>query len=553
MKRLKLYIVIICIAALSSCNLVKDYKFDANPDGVRNEDMLAYFATSFDKSRTEYVKAMRLAGLDGAIAKGGITCVVPSNKAFAKLCSDYGVASVDALPASLLRSLMEYLIFPGQYRCMEMTEGVNVESVALDGNPIWIKRSSNSANRFLMLINDTPQKLSSLAYTVVQQDFLFRNGVVAQVVDEFPTFQPKVAQTQDGELLPDDTRTAQTLTLLCTDDTSIYNNDGTTRVTNYNAKPEGVAICQRIGTADKFPTSGTSRWGLFKFPLDALPFDVEDVVSAKLTTKVMSAAEYYTQGTTTQLSLYSCDIDPLWLETTASWYTTMYKGSTNSVREIISITSEVKSTAFTINGLNTGGWVTSIFTGDNAAYPQFDITTKMMDAYTDATKSNITFAINEGDYTNVSKGIRLCSKDGTLPAGVDNYTANIVVSGPIKSNMELKHNKAITLSNGVAVLTPASSFEFGAPSVSDGYNYLPENIIYMVKSLPANGYVTKYGLALGVNGKFTQAEMLAGVVKYVSKAGGSDSFELKVLDYLKGIYLYESQGEQLNYITVNIN
>jgi hypothetical protein len=88
------------------------------------------------------------------------------------------------------------------------------------------------------------------------------------------------------------------------------------------------------------------------------------------------------------------------------------------------------------------------------------------------------------------------------------------------------------------------------PAVSDGYNYANKNIIYMLDEAPALGIITRFSIPLKRNDKFTQAEMAAGVIKYLKTGAGQDSFVIKAMDYLGGLYFAD---ETTNTITVNVN
>jgi hypothetical protein len=76
--------------------------------------------------------------------------------------------------------------------------------------------------------------------------------------------------------------------------------------------------------------------------------------------------------------------------------------------------------------------------------------------------------------------------------------------------------------------------------------YSDQNIIYQIKELPTDGVITKGGLPLGIDGRFTQADIDYKNVKYFNNGNStSDGFKLQGRDY--------AGGTLKNLITVQVN
>ena len=148
-----------------------------------------------------------------------------------------------------------------------------------------------------------------------------------------------------------------------------------------------------------------------------------------------------------------------------------------------------------------------------------------------------------------SSEIRVCTKDCTTSNTVKD-TARIYLIGPTNSFMRILNNLPVTTTDGTAVLTPETSFAMQGPETPNEYTYSSNNIIYSMVKAPEKGVVTRFGIPVLKNGKFTQAEMEAGVVKYLKDGDGQDTFEIKAGDYIGGVY-YDSNNSSNIVITVD--
>ena len=519
----KIFATLACIVALlTSCDLplVRNYDYDSNPDGVRFRTVLEHFENNYDKSCTMYCRAIRLAGLQETIESGGMTLVAPNNAAFASLLSLIGVESLEEINPAILRSLLLYLIFPGDFRSSTMTPDENYRSESLAGDPIFIKRSPTSSNKYRIVLNDNSEELSSGAVTVVQQDYLFKNQVVVQVVGSFITYIPRIAATQQKPSDYHNPPDVSTAILTVTEDASIYQGGGGTGISTYGS---GIQIVGR---------AGNQRIGLFKFPLNEISFK-EDISSATLVNRIYNVVTY-SIGEECTLQFRECQYND-WVKSQVTWHGFRESYATPQDRA----PAVIGRINFTVISLTASDW---------AAAPvdlRTDVTPTVSNYYLrDSAYLSIMVEDVSANYLSTGSNVQLCDKDNKQ------FSSTIELVGPFPSAITLLRNNPVAVSDGVAVLNPDSHFAMAGPAVSDGYNYADRNIIYVVKTPPAGGILTVYGIPARANSRFTQAEMSAGVVKYLRTTGTSDSFGLKVLDYLGGLYYVDGNP---GILTVNVN
>ena len=496
--------------------------------------MFHYFGNNTDDSRTIYCDAVRRAGLEDVIATGNVTCVVPNNSAWTPFLNSVGASSVEEVNPVVLKAIIQYLIFPGDYRAQTMTSGEKYRIPTLSGDPIWISRSPTETDKYRVLINDNNTELASSPVTVQQQDYIFDNNVIAQVVDELVTYRLKVPVTED---IPDnvDNSQAKKDTLFITDDCHVYI-AAAGRDNNYNNNQAMALISPRIANSE--------RVGLFKTKLKNIDF-AEDIVKAEFTARVAFVVTYY-GGLTCQIDFHKLR-DVAWTESTAT-YSTMEGGLVYPLA-----TSEfLASSTFFVPG--TAGLVPAdaVFR-DNPVYVKWDITGHILNAYQVATNPDthqLAFALYDNSERQKDTGtaIRLCMKDYSTST-VPPFLSYVAMMGPIPSKMTLRNNNVITPQDGTATLTPATSFAMEGPAVSDGYDYSDKNIIYTLKVLPMKGVLTKYSIPMKSMDNFTQAEMEAGMIKYLKTGAGADSFGVSATDYTTGMYF----AGGTNILTVNVN
>lgn len=114
--------------------------------------------------------------------------------------------------------------------------------------------------------------------------------------------------------------------------------------------------------------------------------------------------------------------------------------------------------------------------------------------------------------------------------------AYIKLQGAIDSELQLDHNQQIKGSAGsIITLTKVHLQMSAGPNAQ--YTYNDNNIIFIIEHLPANGTLVRNGLPMTKSARFTQAELAAGIVKYIHNGQGTtDTFILKVQDYTGGVY-----------------
>ena len=495
----------------------REWTIDIQPEELGT--MLEYFENSSDDSRTIYCDAVRRAGLADVIAAGNITCVVPNNNAWNTFLNRIGATSINQVEPVLLKYILQYLIFPGDYRSIDMIPNENHKATSLTGDPIWIARNPSGNDKYRVLINDNAVELANLPVTVSQQDYLFDHQVVAHVVPELITFMPKVEQKDNK---PSGFVNPNNITLSVSDDTYIWNNASYVG-TNYNNNQNGVRM--------SYSVAGERRIPIFKFPLTGVIFK-EDILSATLITRV-SHIDGYSVGQECTINVRELHKSG-WTETNATW-TSVIGARAASIDPLTTI---INSTKFTVTG-NTQEYFET-----NPLYLYTDITSSIIKYYR---KDSVRISLLLDDIsTNNSANniINLYDKDRRK------YTSIIELERPYQSAMTLARNNPVVVSNNIAILNPDIHFAMAGPAVPNGYNYKDANIIYTVKTLPTNGILTVYGIPVKVDSRFSQAEMRAGVVKYFRTTATTTSIVLNVLDYLGGMYY---ANESTNTITVNVN
>ena len=514
--------ILFCIAvALAGCDLpvMRNYDVDTSPDGVRFRTVLEHFENNYNKDLTMYCRAIRHAGLQETIESGGMTLVAPVNLAFNDLLAQFEVESIEEINPVVLRSLLLYLIFPGDYRAVTMTPDEDYRCVSLAGDPIHIKRAPTTSNKYRVVINDTNELASGLV-TVSQQDYVFKDQVVVQVVGTFITYMPPVLATQrrpDSFVLPEDVSTA---TLTVTDDCSVY--QGNT-IQSYNG-----ATMQVTGRTGQF------RYGFFKFPLDDIDFK-DDISSATLVTRIYNVITYSIgeQCTVEFREFHFSD----WQEASASW--DIMRGPYDSPIERAPIV--IERTNFTVFSTSGEDW---LLYPDNL---RTDVSASISNYYMrDSTHFSVLVADISANVAAAGTQIQFCTRNAAVTN--NRFYSHIELMGAFPSEMVLMRNNPVVVTDGVATLDPEIHFSMGNRTGA-AYPISDRNTIFVMKTPPANGFLTIYGIPAKVNSRFTQAQMRAGVVKYLRTTNTSDSFELKALDYLGGMY-YEGDDPG---ITVHVN
>ena len=114
--------------------------------------------------------------------------------------------------------------------------------------------------------------------------------------------------------------------------------------------------------------------------------------------------------------------------------------------------------------------------------------------------------------------------------------AYIKLQGATDSELQLDHNQIIKGSIGGIITLTKAHLQMSAGANAQ-YTYDDNNIIFIIEQLPVNGTLVRNGLPMGKSAQFTQAEIAAGIVKYIHNGQGTtDTFTLKVQDYTGGVY-----------------
>ena len=501
MRNYKAILLVASALTLGSCNkLMTYYDVDTEAFAFKNQTILEYFESGADPSCTDFCQAVRLAGLESEIETGGRTCIIPNNDAFASFLDQAGYASVTDVPANVLRDLLLYLIFPGDYRSITMEPGVNYKQTSLRGDSIFIGRNEN-AQTYRVLINSVYHMES---ITVTQQDYLFKNNMIGQVVDKMPLYKVELPATDS---IPEDYQSDEvsTDTLKVSDDTTIYTY-GTQKDKNFNNHAYGVRLIYR---------STSYAFGLMRFPLKESNL-IENLISAQLVMNVTQLGNY-TEGTECKVSV--SEANPLvwnqWTESTATW--------NNVIRDLLD--NAYRNLPKTLAG------ETTFVVGPSADVKiAADITASVLKYY-EQDSTYIDYVLSDGSAKAGSKGVEIRLKDKDYYG----FTSYILLTGPSISPLTVGQNNPLVTTgystvfdqNTLSIVPPADPGEFALDE--------PQKILLQLADVPAKGVLTLYGVPVQKNQKFTYLEMEKGFVKYIRTEEGADEFTLKVFDYLNGM------------------
>ncbi|MDX8404908.1 MAG: cadherin-like domain-containing protein [Mariprofundus sp.] len=151
------------------------------------------------------------------------------------------------------------------------------------------------------------------------------------------------------------------------------------------------------------------------------------------------------------------------------------------------------------------------------------LATPFSGTWVSATPTVATVISATGLVTPVAIGTSIVTATDT-PSG---FSATSVITVVANAVPALVNNTGFTVPVGVATAIPNTALQ-----VTDADN-TPAQLVYTVTALPAVGTLKKGGVALVANGTFTQADIDAGNVTYLSNAGagaGATSFSFTVTD-----------------------
>ncbi|MCX6309955.1 MAG: hypothetical protein NTY32_14440, partial [Bacteroidia bacterium] len=107
---------------------------------------------------------------------------------------------------------------------------------------------------------------------------------------------------------------------------------------------------------------------------------------------------------------------------------------------------------------------------------------------------------------------------------------------PLESELTVLNNTPINCAKGQNVTFTKEMLSMVGPDFSPlNLTYPDKNILYQIKELPTDGAVTKGGLPLGIDGRFTQADIDFKNVKYFHNGNSTaDSLKIEGRDYAGG-------------------
>lgn len=478
MKKYIQPIIILFVSVLiAGCDyLIKDYKLDTNPDYLESVELLQYIEQGNDTTLTLYWEAIRYANLEEFVSAGGQTRIVPTNDAIRTVLLTAGVSSVQELSPNVVKGLFSYLTIPGTYRSIDLEADQTIEDQTLSGDSLYLTRSVAGSDRYRLYVNEVSH-LATVPIPVIRQDYLFKDGI-AHVVDIFPVYQKTVALTDS---VPDgvDYSSAQKDTLWISEDSNVYfgSKDG-----NYDGKVHQLVARSLL------------RYTFFKFNLTPIDY-VDDLASARLNLFVnkISGSNYVPS-----CGVYETSTE--WDETTLTWNNKPDFGQEVSVFDLALDWNSTNITQFILNSYKTEK--TEISVGLQA--------------------------LNGAEITSSSVQIR----NSEASDGI--YKPFISLRSAIPSELQLVGVAPVVVeSNGI---TSLSKENIAMSGPEEPYHYTDNNIIYVLIDVPEQGTLTRNGLPLTKYGRFTQEELAVGAIKYVHDGNGSDSFRLKVQDYIGGVY-----------------
>ncbi len=508
MKRITTILLSLSLFGLVGCDdLVKNFDFDEEGYGHLNWDILDYCESPAANAYDNYSDAMRMSGLDEVLAEGGYTCIIPNNEAFISFISAAGYSRLEEVPGPVLRDLLSYLIFPGDYRVSTMEVGEECTVNSLRGEPITIKRSTN-AKSYTLTINGVD---GLAAITVESQDYLFKNNIVGQMVEVMPYYRPSVPATSpkpEGYVAE-----GVTEQIAVTHDTFI---NAAGKTTNYNNNKNDYGMRLQ-------DYSGNYCWALLRFPLPESDL-VKNLAVAKLVVHSHYIGTAYKAGDQLNLSINEMNEDLVgeWDETTVTY---------NSVVKIV---GHYKYLRAALAGATTFVYP-SVISKTEPCKIEIDITSSILGHYNAGDTFVDYVAYNTSDYVGV-KGAEIRIMDKDYQKKYDK-AAYILLQGPSVSLLSVSAvNPLVT--TGISTPFTHEILVIDTPDATanpEGYDYSSQNIVLTVAEQPTNGVLTLYGIPIQKGHKFTYEEMKGGFVKYVRIAEGEDSFQLKVMDYLDGM------------------
>ncbi|MNK17579.1 Fasciclin domain protein [compost metagenome] len=422
-----------------------------------------------------YGEVIKKAGLADLLNQpDDYTVLFLTNQAVTNMVSSLGYANLNDVPAILLRNIVSDQIFKGRLRSFDLKIGETKKIETINGSFIYYTRTANSTNEYVLTANNSTD-LTSPPATIRSQNLEFKNGV-AHVTDQFTFYKLRDAVPD----APSGSVGAQTDIINVTKDVFIQNGTAN-RTKNFN---NATAIEMKNSNGKDV---SVDRMGLFQFPLTTPTFG-NKIGLAKINFYV-----FFT-GLASSLTAYA-GADTNFDETTVTWLT----APTYDRISLANISLAAGQT----------GWQT------------MDVTSLVSQLYgSNKTFLNILMNHNNDNF------VRIYPRE--FNGGI--YKAYLSISSPPPTILTFGNATALNVASkdGFAKLTTTQLKMNGADD---------KNISYIVNKIPTNGYLVKYGIPLPVNGSFSQADLVAGSIKYLhSGTGNADEIILEAKDNNGGYY-----------------
>lgn len=454
-------------------SLVRDYELDLDADLLKDITLLQFIEEGNDTTLTIYYEAVKYANLESIISNGKQTRIVPNNVAMRSLLNSIGVSNVTDFPPNVLKNLFMYLIVPQEFKALSFESNVLQRYQTLSGDSLFVRRN----DRYNMTINPSGG-FNPASVPILKQDYVFKDGI-AQVVEVFPVYRRNVLQP-DPEPANIDYTLAEKDTIWISEDASVY---AASKAANYGT------VTSRL-----VPRSGQQRYSFMKFASKPISF-LDDLVSAKLNFDVMRITGAFVP----LCGVYEVASD--WSQTTLTWNLMPPFGA------------EVASSTLVL------GW--------NA----IDVTSYIKRMYDQEMQVGAYGfkLLNGADVP--SSYVEIYHRESTVGG-----KPNISLMSAIPTELSLDVSVPVTIhATGEIALLLKENLSMSAQSAT--YSYVDKNIIYVLVVAPLNGTLTNYGLPMRKNDRFTQHDIAVGAVKYIGNdTVVNDAFELKVQDYIGGVY-----------------
>ncbi|SOD13308.1 DUF7594 domain-containing protein [Pedobacter xixiisoli] len=422
-----------------------------------------------------YAEVIKKAGLADLLNQpDDYTVLFLTNQAVTNMVGSLGYANLNDVPATVLRNIVSDQIFKGRLRSFDLKIGETKKIETINGSFIYYTRTANSTNEYVLTANNSTD-LTSPPATIRSQNLEFKNGV-AHVTDQFTFYKLRDAVPD----APSGSVGAQTDIINVTKDVFIQNGTAN-RTKNFN---NATAIEMKNSNGKDV---SVDRMGLFQFPLTTPTFG-NKIGLAKINFYV-----FFT-GLASSLTAYA-GADTNFDETTVTWLT----APTYDRISLANISLAAGQT----------GWQT------------MDVTSLVSQLYgSNKTFLNILMNHNNDNF------VRIYPRE--FNGGI--YKAYLSISSPPATILTFGNATPLSVvaKDGFAKLTTTQLKMNGADD---------KNISYIINKIPTNGYLVKYGIPLPVNASFSQADLVAGSIKYLhSGTGNTDEIIVEAKDNNGGYY-----------------